>query len=75
MSKRPKNTGPENYEAKVSKIEEIIQQIETGNLEMTSMFESFSLAKQYLKECEDFLNQKQQQLDLDIETLPGELDF
>lgn len=75
MNKRAKNNSPENYESKINKIEEIIETIETGNLEMTAMFESFSQAKQYLHECEDFLKEKQKQLNLDIETLPGELDF
>ncbi|MCT7948374.1 exodeoxyribonuclease VII small subunit [Ancylothrix sp. C2] len=75
MNKSSKKTGPVNYEAKVAKIEEIIQKIETGNLEMTEMFNSFTLASQYLHECEDFLTEKQQQLTISVETLAEELDF
>ncbi|HEY9809747.1 MAG TPA: exodeoxyribonuclease VII small subunit [Halomicronema sp.] len=75
MSKAPKKTGPDSYEAKVAKIEEIIKKMEIGNLEMTEMFDSFSVASQYLRECEDFLAEKQQQQTIYVETLTEELDF
>lgn len=58
-----------NYEAKVAEIEGIIDRIEGGELELADVFEQFSQAVEYLRECESFLRQRQQQVDLLIETL------
>lgn len=64
-----------NYEATVAKVEKIISQIESGELELADVFEEFSTAVTYLRQCETFLAQKQQQMDLLIETLSDEADF
>lgn len=64
-----------NYEATVTKVEKIISQIESGELELADVFEEFSTAVTYLRQCETFLAQKQQQMDLLIETLSDEADF
>jgi len=61
-----------NYEAKVAEIEKIVARIETGELELAEVFEQFALAVGYLRECENFLQQRQQQADLLIETLVDE---
>ena len=61
-----------NYEAKVAEIEKIVAQIEAGELELAEVFEQFALAVGYLRECENFLQQRQQQADLLIETLVDE---
>ncbi|MCX7596754.1 MAG: exodeoxyribonuclease VII small subunit [Fischerella sp.] len=58
-----------NYEAKVAEIENIIARIEAGELELAEVFEQFAKAVEYLRECEKFLQQRQQQVDLLIETL------
>ncbi|PMB49023.1 exodeoxyribonuclease VII small subunit [Fischerella thermalis CCMEE 5205] len=58
-----------NYEAKVAEIEGIIDRIEGGELELADVFEQFAQAVEYLRECESFLRQRQQQVDLLIETL------
>ncbi|MBD2198762.1 MULTISPECIES: exodeoxyribonuclease VII small subunit [Calothrix] len=58
-----------NYEAKVAEIETIITRIETGELELEQVFAQFSTAVEYLRQCENFLQQRQQQVDLLIETL------
>jgi exodeoxyribonuclease VII small subunit len=58
-----------NYEAKVAEIEGIIARIERGELELADVFEQFAQAVEYLRECESFLRQRQQQVDLLIETL------
>lgn len=63
-----------NYEATVAKVEKIINQIESGQLELAHVFEEFSTAVAYLRQCETFLAQKQQQMDLLIETLSDEAD-
>ncbi len=57
------------YEAKVSEIEAIITRIEKGELELSEVFEQFASAVESLRECESFLQQRQQQVDLLIETL------
>lgn len=57
------------YEETVIEIEAIIQQIETGELELAQVFDQFSIAVQRLRQCEVFLTRQQQKVDLIIETL------
>jgi exodeoxyribonuclease VII small subunit len=61
-----------NYEAKVAEIEGIIARIEAGELELEAVFEQFASAVEYLRQCESFLQRRQQQVDLLIETLSEE---
>lgn len=61
-----------NYETKVSEIEAIIARIESGELELEAVFDQFANAVEYLRQCETFLQQRQQQVDLLIETLSDE---
>ncbi|WP_375504213.1 exodeoxyribonuclease VII small subunit [uncultured Nostoc sp.] len=61
-----------NYEAKVIEIEGIIARIEAGELDLEAVFEQFASAVEYLRQCESFLQQRQQQVDLLIETLSDE---
>ncbi len=61
-----------NYEAKVAEIEGIIARIESGELELEAVFEQFASAVEYLRQCESFLQQRQQQVDLLIENLSDE---
>ncbi|BAZ50687.1 exodeoxyribonuclease VII small subunit [Nostoc sp. NIES-4103] len=58
-----------SYEAKVVEIEGIIALIEAGELELEEVFDQFATAVEYLHQCEGFLQQRQQQVDLLIETL------
>lgn len=74
MVKRKTNSNSEavndwNYEAKVAEIEAIISRIESGELELEAVFDQFANAVEYLGQCENFLHQRQQQVDLLIETL------
>ena len=64
-----------NYEATVDQVETIIKQIEAGELELAEVFEQFAAAVKHLRQCEAFLQQRQQQMDLIIETLEEESDF
>ncbi|MDZ8028913.1 MAG: exodeoxyribonuclease VII small subunit [Nostoc sp. DedQUE11] len=61
-----------NYEAKVIEIEGIIARIEAGELELEEVFDQFGKAVEYLRQCESFLQHRQQQVDLLIETLSDE---
>ncbi|MFS0517283.1 exodeoxyribonuclease VII small subunit [Nostoc sp. UIC 10607] len=61
-----------NYEAKVAEIEGIIARIEAGELDLEAVFEQFASAVECLRQCESFLQQRQQQVDLLIETLSDE---
>ncbi|EDX75701.1 hypothetical protein MC7420_6356 [Coleofasciculus chthonoplastes PCC 7420] len=63
-----------NYEATVTQVETIIEQIERGELELAEVFDQFASAVEYLRQCEAFLQQRQQQMDLLIETLTDESD-
>jgi exodeoxyribonuclease VII small subunit len=63
----PANGG--SYEAKIAEIETIITRIEGGELELADVFTEFATAVEYLRECDSFLQQRQQQVDLLIETL------
>jgi exodeoxyribonuclease VII small subunit len=64
-----------NYEATVAQVETIIEQIEAGKLELAEVFEQFAAAVKYLRQCEDFLQERQQHMNLLIETLEGDSDF
>jgi exodeoxyribonuclease VII small subunit len=58
-----------SYEATIQEIEAITARIESGTLELADVFEQFSVAVKYLRECETFLAERQQHVDLLIETL------
>ncbi len=64
-----------NYEATVAKVETILAQIESGELDLAAVFEQFSEAVAYLHQCEAFLAERQKQMDLLIETLVDESEF
>lgn len=71
-SKLPLNPSPTDdwrYEAVVAEVELIISQIESGELELEDVFEQFTQAVTYLKQCETFLTERQAQVDLLVETL------
>lgn len=61
-----------NYEATVTTVETIIRRIEQGELELAEVFDQFAIAVEQLRQCETFLTQQQQQVDLLIETLLDE---
>jgi len=58
-----------SYEETVAYIEDIIAQIESGELDVAQVFDRFALAVQHLRQCETFLAERRQQMDLLIETL------
>lgn len=62
----PKNW---SYEATVEKIEATVTRLEQGELPLAAVFEEFEQAVQHLRQCEDFLQARQEQVDLLIETL------
>jgi exodeoxyribonuclease VII small subunit len=64
-----------NYKATVAQIKTIIRRIEAGELELAEVFEQFAAAVKYLRQCDTFLDARQQQMDLLIETLEEESDF
>jgi exodeoxyribonuclease VII small subunit len=58
-----------NYEQTVAKVESIINQVECGKLELAEVFDQYAAAVEYLRQCEAFLQERQQQMDLLVETL------
>jgi exodeoxyribonuclease VII small subunit len=64
-----------NYESTVRQVEAIVERIESGELELAAVFDQFAEAVNYLQQCEDFLSQRQQQVDLLIETLTDDAEF
>ena len=64
-----------NYEATVAQVEAIIEQIEAGELELAEVFEQFAAAIKYLRQCEFFLQERQQNMNLLIEVLEKDSDF
>ncbi|MEL7356722.1 MAG: exodeoxyribonuclease VII small subunit [Cyanobacteria bacterium J06560_6] len=70
----PKDQLPEDwsYEQTLSEIETITQQLETGELPLAEVFEQFASAVNALQQCDRFLQEKQTQATLLIETLVGE---
>ncbi|PSR16890.1 exodeoxyribonuclease VII small subunit [filamentous cyanobacterium CCP3] len=68
----PKKTTPTeiwNYEATVATVEGIIADLESGSLPLAAVLSQFEQAVQALQQCETYLHEKQQQVDLLIETL------
>lgn len=61
-----------SYEETVGQIEAIMAQIESGELDLADVFDQFAMAVSHLHQCEQFLEQRQQQMDLLIETLTAE---
>ena len=58
-----------NYEATAAQVEAIITQIETGELDLAEVFDQFTAAVEYLRQCEIFLAERQQRMALLIENL------
>jgi exodeoxyribonuclease VII small subunit len=44
------------YEEKVAQVEEILGEIEGGDLELTEVFSRFAVAVESLQQCESFLS-------------------
>ncbi len=61
-----------SYETTVIQVEQMINQIESGHLDLAEVFSEFASAVEHLRQCEAFLAQQQQQMDLLIETLTDE---
>ncbi|MBR8826361.1 MAG: exodeoxyribonuclease VII small subunit [Gomphosphaeria aponina SAG 52.96 = DSM 107014] len=67
---------PQKFEAKIALIEEIIKKIETGELPLEKVFSEYEKAGKLLQECESFLEQGKERMNLVIETLTaGETEF
>jgi exodeoxyribonuclease VII small subunit len=58
-----------SYEATVGEIEAVIIRIESGDLKLAEVFNQFETAINQLRQCEAFLSERQQQMDLLVETL------
>lgn len=69
MPRTKKSDNTWNYETSVEQVEAIITDLETGDLPLADIFEQFEKAVTELKKCDSFLQEKQQQAQLLIETL------
>jgi exodeoxyribonuclease VII small subunit len=69
MAKSSQTDRDWSYEAAIVRVETLVKQIEAGDLDLADVFDRFDTASQDLQQCEQFLAEKQQQLDLAIETL------
>jgi exodeoxyribonuclease VII small subunit len=57
------------YEAAVTRVEEILSEIESGELELSEVFDRFAVAVESLQQCEAFLSTQREQVDLLLENL------
>jgi exodeoxyribonuclease VII small subunit len=57
------------YEAAVARVEEILGEIESGQLELSEVFDRFAVAVESLQQCEVFLSGQREQVDLLLENL------
>lgn len=62
-----------NYELTVARVEEILDAIEGGELDLAEVFDRFALGVDYLQQCDRFLTTQQERVELLLETL-GEPD-
>lgn len=67
--KQRKSKDPWRYEAAIAEVETLIQEIESGQLDLAEVVERFQRAAQTLKTCEAFLQEKRQQVAIIIEEL------
>ena len=58
-----------DYEATVEQVEAIIAAIDSGTLPLEDVFEQFRCGVEQLRQCETFLGQGKEQMELVIETL------
>jgi exodeoxyribonuclease VII small subunit len=70
----PKKAAAEtwSYETTVATVEGIIADLESGSLPLAAVLTQFEQAVQALTQCETYLQEKQQQVDVLIETLTDE---
>lgn len=72
VAKSAKKTAqPENwsYETTINTVAAVIAELESGQLPLADVIAQFELAVQSLQQCEAYLAEKQQQVDVLIETL------
>lgn len=69
MPRAKKTADTWNYETSVDQVEAIIADLETGDLPLADIFDQFEKAVTELKKCDSFLQEKQKQAQLLIETL------
>ncbi len=70
VNNNPPHLPPDwTYEGTIVQVESIIAQIESGELDIALVFDRFSTAVNHLRQCEMFLAERRQQMDLLIETL------
>jgi exodeoxyribonuclease VII small subunit len=58
-----------NYEMAVAGVEVILGEIESGDLELTEVFSQFAMAVESLQQCENFLTQQRERVELLMENL------
>ena len=70
----PKKAAAEtwSYETTVATVEGIIADLESGSRPLAAVLTQFEQAVQALTQCETYLQEKQQQVDVLIETLADE---
>lgn len=64
-----------SYEEAVAEIEAIVAQMEAGDLDLATVFARFEAAMGQLRRCKAFLQDKQSQVDLILETLEEDVRF
>ena len=69
MSIPPKSAETWSYEATVAEVEATVASLEQGELPLAEVFDQFEQAVAHLRQCETFLQARQAQVDLLIETL------
>ncbi|WP_309737824.1 exodeoxyribonuclease VII small subunit [Chamaesiphon sp. OTE_20_metabat_361] len=57
------------YEETVDRVEEILAQIEGGDLELAEVFSQFEIAIASLQQCENFLAEHSERVELLLENL------
>ncbi|TVQ10997.1 MAG: exodeoxyribonuclease VII small subunit [Leptolyngbya sp. DLM2.Bin27] len=72
MPKKTTPADPWSYETTVATVETIIADLESGSLPLAAVLTQFEQAVQALTQCETYLQEKQQQVDVLIETLADE---
>lgn len=64
-----------SYEETVAQLENLIAQVESGEIPLEEVFSKFAIAVEYAQQCEAFLSQGRERMNLLIEMLTEEPDF
>lgn len=63
MTEKPDETPPSTFEAKLAELEQLVEQLESGDLELADSLDRFKRGIELSKQCRAMLDEAQQTVD------------